>query len=83
MLMISRKKNEYFVIQVGDELIRVTVTDIGTSSSKKQVQIGVDAPAEFKIWRSELYEAIEENKKAALAPKSSHTKQLGELLAKK
>jgi len=64
MLMITRKKNESFVIQIGDDLITITVTDI-TTSSKKQVQLGIDAPAKYKVWRGELYESILENAKAA------------------
>ena len=71
MLMLSRKKNESFVIEVGDELITITVTDIGTSSSKKQVQVGIDAPDKFKVWRTELYESIQENRKAVTLTEES------------
>ena len=65
MLMITRRKNDSFIIEVGDELVTVSVKDISTSSSKKQVQLGIDAPAHIKIWRSEIYDAIQENRKAA------------------
>lgn len=64
MLMLTRKRDESLVIQVGDELITITVTDIN-SSSKKQVQLGIDAPKHIKVWRSEIYTAIQENQKAA------------------
>ena len=83
MLMISRKKKESFVIQVGEELITITVTDISTSSSKKQVQIGVDAPAKYKVWRWEIYEAIQENKKAIAAQQTNQLQNLRGLFPKK
>lgn len=63
MLVFSRKKNESFVIEVGDEIVTITVNDVFTGT--KQVQIGVDAPKHIKIWRSEIYESILENKKAS------------------
>lgn len=62
MLVFTRKKNESFVIQVGDEIITVHVNDIGTSP--RHAQIGIDAPKDIKVWRSEIYEAMNENKKA-------------------
>ena len=47
MLVLSRKLNESIVI--GDD-ITITVTRIGTY----QVRLGIDAPAEMLIRRSEL-----------------------------
>ncbi len=68
MLMISRKKNESFVIQIGDELITVTLTDVNGAGNKSQVQLGVDAPKKYKVWRSEIFDAMKENEQAVLEP---------------
>lgn len=64
MLMLSRKKEESIVIELGGEIVTITVTNLGVHSSKKQVQLGIDAPKNIKIWRSEIYEAIQENQRA-------------------
>ena len=81
MLMITRKRDESFVIKIGDDLITITVTEIGTSSSKKQVQLGIDAPKQYKVWRSEIHTAMEENKKAVT--EHSGTASLRSLFPKK
>ncbi len=67
MLMLTREKDESFVIQVGDDVIRVQVTRIGmgNTSGKREVQLGIDAPRKYKVWRTEIYDAMQENKKAA------------------
>ncbi len=62
MLMLSRKKEESIVVEIGGEVVTITVT--GLHTSKKQVQLGIDAPKNIKIWRSEIYEAIQENRRA-------------------
>ena len=71
MLNLTRRKNESFVIEVGDEIITVSVSDITATTAKKQVQLGIDAPAHIKIWRTEIYDAIQENKMAAEASQLS------------
>jgi len=58
MLVISRKENER--IKIGDN-IEIVIVEI----SKNQVKIGIEAPKEVQILRSELIEGItNENKKA-------------------
>ncbi len=47
MLVLSRKKNESIVI---NGCIRVTVVDTGNNT----VRIGIDAPRDVEIFRSEL-----------------------------
>ena len=50
MLIITRKENDAVVIDLGEEQIEITVTEIG-----KQVRLGISAPEHCKIWRKELY----------------------------
>jgi len=59
MLVISRKINEK--IKIGDD-IEITVISI----DKNQIKIGIEAPRNVPILRSELIEEVKkENKKAA------------------
>ena len=60
MLVLTRKLGE--VIRVGDA---VTVRVLEVKGS--QVRLGVEAPAEVRIYREEVYRAIrKENEEAAL-----------------
>lgn len=59
MLVLTRKVGEGIII--GDD-IRVTVVEIKGGG----IRLGIEAPAEKKIYRQELYERIgRENKEAA------------------
>jgi carbon storage regulator len=58
MLVLSRKKDE--VIIIGDD-IEITVVDIRGD----QIKIGVSAPKSVSIHRKEVYDAIQNENKAA------------------
>lgn len=58
MLVLSRKRDESIII--GDEIV-ITVVDI----RGEQIKIGVTAPKDVSIHRHEIYEAIQEENKAA------------------
>ena len=62
MLVLSRKLGESIAI---DD--RITITVIALKGN--QVKLGIDAPAETKIYRQEVYAKImEANKQAATTP---------------
>ena len=62
MLILSRKIDEK--IKIGDE---ITLTIIEVKGD--QVKIGVEAPKNVKVFRQEVFEAIQnENKAAAQQP---------------
>ena len=55
MLILTRRQGE--VLNIGDD-IKITILGIkGT-----QVRIGVDAPLEIAVHRSEIYDIIQEEK---------------------
>lgn len=60
MLVVTRKTDESLVIS---DNIEITVLEIG----KDKVKIGVNAPKEVKIIRSELKDARQTNEQAAHA----------------
>lgn len=60
MLVLTRKLGE--VIRIG-EAVTIRVLEV----KGNQVRLGVDAPAEIRIYREEIYGAIrKENEKAAV-----------------
>lgn len=58
MLILSRKSGQSFMI---DQNIEITIVEI----SGDKVKIGIEAPKDIKILRSELVQTMEQNKKAA------------------
>ena len=62
MLILSRRKDESVVI---DGRIEIAVVDI----KGDQVKLGIKAPRDVKIFRNEVFQAIQEqNRAAAEAP---------------
>lgn len=60
MLILTRKSGEGILI--GDD-IRITIVEIKGGA----IRVGIDAPADKKIYRQEVYDRIrEENQEAAL-----------------
>ncbi len=62
MLILTRRKDQRIII---DERIEVAIVDI----KGDQVKLGIDAPKDVSVFRSEVFQAIqEENRIAAYAP---------------
>jgi len=67
MLILSRKINEK--IMIGED-ISITIIEIRGD----QVKIGVEAPKSVKVFRQEVYEAIQnENRAAAISMPNPET----------
>lgn len=60
MLVLSRKKNESIII---DENIVITVVEVRGD----KVRLGIQAPREIPIHRSEIYAAIQKEEQTAAA----------------
>ena len=58
MLILTRKKGES--VKIGDE-IEIFITEV----KGDKVRIGISAPENMKITRTELYLTVENNKEAA------------------
>jgi len=59
MLILARKKDESIII---DDQIEISIIEI----KGDQVKIGINAPRSVKIFRHEVYLAIQEANKAAV-----------------
>ncbi len=59
MLILSRKKDENIII--GDD-IEISIVDI----KGDHVKLGIKAPRDVKVYRQEVYEAIQRENKAAV-----------------
>ena len=64
MLILSRKIDEK--IKIGDE-ITITIIDVHGD----QVKIGVEAPRNVKVFRQEVFDAIQTENKAAVVASST------------
>lgn len=69
MLVLSRKKNES--IMIGDN-IEVKILAV----EGDQIKIGIVAPKSVKVHRAEIFEAIQEQNRAALNVVPSFIEQL-------
>ena len=68
MLILSRKVDEK--IKIGED-ITITIIDIHGD----QVKIGVEAPKSVKVFRQEVFDAIKQENKAAVAEKHDENNQ--------
>ena len=58
MLILSRKVNEK--IMIGDDVVLTIIETRG-----EQVKIGVEAPKSVKVFRHEVFEAVQRENRAA------------------
>jgi carbon storage regulator len=62
MLILTRKPGESLYIIDGQKVVKVVLVEI----KGNQTRLGIEAPAEQKIYREEIYlQILDENKKAA------------------
>jgi len=59
VLILSRKLNETIIV---NDNIEISVIEI----KGENIKLGIQAPSSVKIYRREVYEAIQEENKAAL-----------------
>ena len=76
MLVLARKLNE--IIMIGDQ-VEISVVDIRGD----QVKIGIKAPKHVKIYRQEVYRAIQQENIEAIKSKPDLIPQLDKLLKQK
>lgn len=65
MLILSRKIDEK--IRIGEDII-ITLIDVHGD----QVKIGVEAPKSVKVFRQEVFDAIQNENKAAVVEKNDN-----------
>ncbi|MFO7781854.1 MAG: carbon storage regulator CsrA [Spirochaetia bacterium] len=75
MLILARRTNESIVI--GDE-IEVSVVDI----KGDQVKLGINAPRAIKVYRREVFEAIQEENRLAAETATGELPSLDEYIKK-
>jgi len=76
MLVLSRKVDER--IMIGDQ-IEISIVDI----KGDQVKIGIQAPGSVKVYRKEVYEAIQKENIQAARARPGALPDLDHLLKKK
>ncbi len=76
MLVLARRVNES--IMIGDE-IEVVIVDV----KGDQIKLGIRAPRNVAVHRTEVYREIQEQNKKALQSPPASLKDLGDLLGKK
>ena len=76
MLILARKTNES--IMIGDQ-IEISIVDI----KGDQVKVGIQAPNDIKIYRQEVYKAIQMENIKAMETKPDILPALDNLLSKK
>lgn len=69
MLILSRKIDEK--IKIGDE-ITITLIDVHGD----QVKIGVEAPKNVKVFRQEVFDAIQKENKMAVVEENTNRKAI-------
>jgi carbon storage regulator len=74
MLILTRKLNEK--IKIGDD-ITVTIVEIRGD----QVKIGVEAPNHVKVFRQEIFQAIQQENRAAAGSATNTAEALKKLNA--
>ena len=74
MLILSRKIDEK--IKIGDE-ITITLIDVHGD----QVKIGVEAPKDVKVFRQEVFDAIQNENKAAAVENKAGSEEKSALAA--
>ena len=75
MLILSRKIDEK--IKIGED-ITITLIDVHGD----QVKIGVEAPKSVKVFRQEVFDAIQKENKAAVAPENNMARDAVSALSK-
>jgi carbon storage regulator len=73
MLILARRIGES--IMVGDQ-VEISVVDI----KGDQVKLGIKAPSQIKVYRSEVYAAIQDENRAAAAASPKNLPVLDELI---
>jgi carbon storage regulator len=76
MLILSRRLNE--CIMIGDE-VEISVVDI----KGDQIKLGIQAPRSIKIYRKEVYQAIQQENIAAVKAEPAALPSLDSLLKSK
>ncbi|QTQ11634.1 carbon storage regulator CsrA [Treponema parvum] len=75
MLILARKIDEK--IKIGED---ITLTIIEVRGD--QVKIGVEAPKNIRVFRQEVFDAIQSENKAAVAPENESLDEISKLFKK-